>query len=176
MRGDVETCARAREVRAPAKPSSPRLSGEEEAARLFLTAARAPCNSGTVQQSCASAASSSIWSFAAIQPWQDALRGCRPSEAPWRSGAAETSRARPVPPARCCRRRVGRARRRPQAAPPIRSRCLQAQATVEARLHRPGVSAPASQDLSSGRFGSARPGRLRVRRPRSGSKRYRESE
>ena len=96
---------------------------------------------------------------------------CRPSEAP-PSGAAETSRARSDSPAHCCRPRFGPARCQPQTAPPIRARCLQAQATAEARLHRSGASAPAAQDLSSGCFSSARPPRARA--PRSaGSSRVR---
>ena len=75
----------------PGNPSSPRLSGYEGAAKTLPC-----CGEGASRRS---------------SPWQDALRGCRPSEARRPSGTAETSRARPVPPARCCRRRVRPARR-----------------------------------------------------------------
>ena len=80
---------------------------------------------------------------------------CRPSAA--HAGAARPPRARSDSPAHRRHHRFGPARRQPQTAPPIRARCLQAQAEAEARLHRTGASAPAAQDLSSACLGSPRP-------------------
>jgi hypothetical protein len=71
---------------------------------------------------------------------------CRPSGAP--SGAAAISRKRSDSPARRCRHRFGAASCQPPAAPPRRTRCRQAQATAEARFHRPGASPSAAQVLS----------------------------
>lgn len=97
-----------------------------------------------------------------LEPLGDPGRGrmschgrCRTSGAP-PSAAAEISRARADSPAHRCRRRFGAARCQPSTAPPIRARCLQIQAPVEARLHRSGALAPAAQVLSPCCFSSAR--------------------
>ncbi len=88
--------------------------------------------------------------------WQDGFDGrCRPSRAP--SGAAEISRARSDSPAHRGGHRLGAARCPPQTAASTRPRCLQTQATTEARLHRFGASAPASEVLNSGCLSSIFP-------------------
>ena len=72
----------------------------------------------------------------------------RPSEAP-SSGAGEVSRACSNSTAHRCSGRFGSARCQPQTASPLRTRCLQAQATAKACLHRPCAAAPAPEVLSS---------------------------